>query len=114
MGKTILVIDDAAAIRQVVELTLEDEGYKVIEACDGQDALNKLEGNEVNLIICDVNMPVMDGITFLKTIKTDDTYTEYKFTPIIMLTTEAGEDMKAKGKELGAKAWLAPWDSRKN
>ena len=106
MGKTILVIDDAAAIRQVVELTLDDEGYNVIEACDGQDALNKLEGNEINLIICDVNMPVMDGITFLKKIKTDDKYAEYKFAPIIMLTTEAGEDMKAKGKELGAKAWL--------
>ena len=106
MGKTILVIDDAAAIRQVVELTLDDEGYNVIEACDGQDALNKLEGNEINLIICDVNMPVMDGITFLKTIKTDDKYAEYKFAPIIMLTTEAGEDMKTKGKELGAKAWL--------
>ena len=106
MGKTILVIDDAAAIRQVVELTLDDEGSNVIEACDGQDALNKLEGNEINLIICDVNMPVMDGITFLKIIKTDDKYAEYKFAPIIMLTTEAGEDMKAKGKELGAKAWL--------
>ncbi len=106
MAKTVLVIDDATAIRQVVELALKDAGYDVIQACDGKDALSKLDGTKIDLIICDVNMPNMNGIEFLEAVKNDDVYSSYKYTSIIMLTTEAGEDMKAKGKELGAKAWL--------
>lgn len=103
MAKTILVVDDSASIRQVAGMTLKGAGYEVIEACDGQDALSKLSGQRVHLIISDVNMPVMDGITFLKQVKAKP---EYKFTPVIMLTTESAESKKAEGQAAGAKAWM--------
>jgi two-component system chemotaxis response regulator CheY len=107
MGKTILVVDDTEAIRMSVGFTLQEEGYEIVEAKNGQEALEKLKGaNKFDLILCDVNMPVMDGIEFLRKLKTDESYTSFKFTPIIMLTTESGEDKKNEGKELGAKAWI--------
>lgn len=106
MAKKIMVIDDASSIRQVVSHVLKTEGYETEEATDGENALSKLDGREIDLFVCDVNMPNMDGIEFLKNIKNNEKYSSYKFTPIIMLTTEAGEDMKAQGKEAGAKAWL--------
>lgn len=106
MNKTILVVDDADAIRMSVGFTLQEEGYDIVEAVDGQDALNKLSENQIDLILCDVNMPVMDGISFLRNIKTNESYSSFKYTPIIMLTTEAGENMKEEGKSLGAKAWI--------
>jgi len=103
MAKTIMIIDDSATLRQVVAVTLKKAGYDVIEASDGKDALNKLTGQKVNLIICDVNMPNMDGITFLKEIKNKP---NYKFTPVIMLTTESQEAKKQEGRAAGAKAWV--------
>ncbi len=103
MAKTIMIIDDSTSLRQVVSIALGEAGYDVLEACDGQDALSKLKGQKVHLMICDVNMPNMDGITFLKTVRT---LPEYKFTPIIMLTTEAGEDKKKEGQAAGARAWV--------
>lgn len=106
MSKTVMIIDDSASIRQVVALTLRDSNYNVIEAVDGQDALNKLSGDKIHLIICDVNMPNMDGITFVKNIKGDPKYSNYKFTPIIMLTTESEEAKKMEGQAAGAKAWI--------
>ncbi|MBF0464063.1 MAG: response regulator [Nitrospirae bacterium] len=102
MGKTIMLIDDSATLREVLGTTLKKTGYTVIEAKDGKDALSKLTG-KIHLMICDVNMPNMDGIEFLKEIKKNATY---KFTPIIMLTTESQETKKQEGKEAGAKAWL--------
>ncbi|PXF31878.1 chemotaxis protein CheY [Pokkaliibacter plantistimulans] len=103
MAKTILIVDDSASIRQVVGMTLKNAGYDVIEGVDGKDALRKLDGRKVHLIISDVNMPVMDGITFLKNVKQ---LPAYKFTPVIMLTTEAGDAKKAEGQAAGAKAWV--------
>ncbi len=103
MGKVIMIIDDSPSIRQVVSMTVQKAGYEVIEAEDGQDALNKLENQKVNLIICDVNMPNMDGITFLKTLKN---LPNHKFTPVIMLTTESQQSLKMEGKNAGAKAWM--------
>ncbi len=103
MAKTILIIDDSVSLRQVVGITLASAGYDVAEACDGQDALAKLNGQKVHLMICDVNMPHMDGIAFLKAIRA---HPAYKFTPVIMLTTEAGEDKKKEGQAAGAKAWV--------
>ncbi len=103
MSKNILVVDDSASVRQVVGIALRGAGYQVIEACDGQDALNKLTGQKVHLIISDVNMPNMDGITFLKHVKQLPTY---KFTPVIMLTTESQEAKKKEGQLAGAKAWV--------
>ena len=103
MSKTVLIVDDSASLRQVVNIALASAGYEVIEACDGVDALTKLDGRKIHLIISDVNMPNMDGITLVKEIKQKP---DYKFTPIIMLTTESQDDMKAKGQAAGARAWV--------
>lgn len=103
MAKTIMVIDDSASLRQVVGIALKGAGYDVLEACDGRDALSKLTGQKIHLMICDVNMPNMDGLTFVAEAKKNPAY---KFTPIIMLTTEAGEDKKMAGQAAGAKAWV--------
>ena len=103
MAKTIMIVDDSASLRQVVSIALKGAGYDVIEACDGKDALGKLNGQKVHLIISDVNMPNMDGITLVKEIKQ---LPNYKFTPIIMLTTESQEGKKQEGQLAGAKAWV--------
>ncbi|MHB1231340.1 MAG: response regulator [Burkholderiales bacterium] len=103
MAKTIMVVDDSASLRQVVSIALKGAGYDVLEACDGKDALSKLNGAKINLIISDVNMPNMDGITFVKEAKK---LPNYKFTPVIMLTTESQESKKAEGQAAGAKAWV--------
>jgi two-component system chemotaxis response regulator CheY len=103
MAKTILIVDDSASVRQVVSIALKGAGYDVQEACDGQDALSKLNGQKVHLIISDVNMPNMDGIALVKAVKQ---LPNYKFTPIIMLTTESQESKKQEGQAAGAKAWV--------
>lgn len=103
MAKTILIVDDSISLRQVVSITLKGAGYDVIEGCDGRDALAKLKGQKIHLIISDVNMPNMDGITFVAEAKK---LPAYKFTPVIMLTTEAGEAKKMAGQAAGAKAWM--------
>ncbi|MAR00642.1 MAG: two-component system response regulator [Oceanospirillaceae bacterium] len=102
MSKTIMIVDDSASLRQVVSIALKGAGYETIEACDGKDALNKLTG-KIHLIISDVNMPNMDGITFVKEVKK---LPNYKFTPVIMLTTESQANKKAEGQAAGAKAWV--------
>ncbi len=103
MAKTILIVDDSISLRQVVSIALSNAGYEVIEACDGKDALAKLTGQKIHLMISDVNMPNMDGITFLKAVRENP---NYKFTPVIMLTTEAGEEKKKEGQAAGARAWV--------
>lgn len=103
MAKTILIVDDSRSLREVVAIALKGAGYDVIEAGDGKEGLAKLDGQKIHLIISDVNMPVMDGIAMVKEIKNNATY---KFTPIIMLTTEAGADLKQAGKDAGVKAWV--------
>ncbi|SFU68333.1 two-component system, chemotaxis family, response regulator CheY [Pseudoduganella namucuonensis] len=103
MGKTIMVVDDSASLRQVVGIALKGAGYEVVEAADGQIALGKLGGQRVNLIVCDVNMPNMDGITFVRELKM---LPSHKFTPVIMLTTETQEAKKREGQAAGAKAWV--------
>jgi two-component system chemotaxis response regulator CheY len=103
MSKTIMIVDDSASLRQVVAIALKGAGYTVLEGCDGKDAIAKLTGQKVNLIISDVNMPNMDGITMVKQLKQ---MPAYKFTPIVMLTTESQESKKKEGQEAGAKAWM--------
>ncbi len=103
MAKTVLIVDDSSSFRQVVGIALKSAGYSVLEACDGKDALSKLDGRKINLIVSDVNMPIMDGITFVKAAKQ---LPAYKFTPVIMLTTEAGEAKKNEGKAAGVRAWV--------
>ena len=103
MAKSILIVDDSASVRQVVSISLRNAGYEVTEGCDGKDALSKLKGQKVHLIISDVNMPNMDGISFVKAVKQ---MAAYKFTPIVLLTTESQESKKKEGQEAGAKAWI--------
>ena len=103
MKKKILIVDDSASLRQVVRITLTGAGYEVIDACDGRDALTKLDGTRINLVISDVNMPNMDGITFVTEMKK---LPAYRFTPVIMLTTESQDDKKRAGQAAGAKAWV--------
>jgi two-component system chemotaxis response regulator CheY len=103
MAKTILIVDDSASVRQVVSIALKGAGYEVITGVDGKDALTKLDGQRIHLIISDVNMPNMDGITFVSEAKK---LPAYKFTPIIMLTTESQEEKKRQAQAAGAKAWV--------
>ncbi|WP_106804042.1 response regulator [Pseudomonas sp. S5D5] len=103
MAKTILIVDDSQSMRQLVKMTLTGAGHQVLEACDGRDALTKLTGQKINLIISDVNMPNLDGIGLVKAVKARN---EYRFTPIIMLTTESEQSKKAEGQAAGARAWI--------
>lgn len=103
MAKKILLVDDSSSVRTVAGIALRGAGYEVLEAGNGQEALGKLNGDKIHLIISDVNMPVMDGISFVKELKR---HPSYRFTPVIMLTTESGEDKKELGRAAGAKAWI--------
>jgi two-component system, chemotaxis family, chemotaxis protein CheY len=103
MAKTIMIVDDSTSLRQVVGIVLRGAGYDVLEGSDGKDALGKLIGQKVHLIISDVNMPNMDGISFVKALKQ---MPNYKFTPVIMLTTESKEEKKREGQAAGVKAWV--------
>jgi len=100
---TILAVDDSASMRQMVTFTLKGAGYQVVEAADGQEALNKAKSQQFDLIITDVNMPIMDGITFIKNLRQE---ANYKFTPMLMLTTESAADKKSAGKAAGATGWI--------
>ncbi len=104
MAKTILIVDDSSSLRTVVKMALQRAGYEVHEAGDGQEALTKLEQlAKVHLIVSDVNMPNMDGITFVKHVKL---HPRHKFTPVVMLTTEGQDAKKEQGRAAGAKAWI--------
>lgn len=98
-----MIVDDSASLRQVVGIALRGAGYDALEARDGQDALAKLTGQKVHLIVSDVNMPNMDGISFVKAVKT---LPAYRFTPIVILTTESQAEKKAQAQAAGAKAWV--------
>jgi len=103
MSKTVMIVDDSGSFRVVVKLALQKAGYETVEAVDGKDAVTKLDGRKLNLIVCDVNMPNMDGLSFLRHLKSTGSY---KFTPVIMLTTESQETKKAEGRAAGARAWI--------
>lgn len=103
MSKTIITVDDSASIRQMVNFTLQEAGYTVIEAGDGKDALEKVKASAVDLVITDLNMPNMDGIELIKSLRSSP---NYKFVPIIMLTTESQETKKKEGKDAGATGWI--------
>jgi len=99
----ILAVDDSASMRQMVSFTLKGAGHNVTEASDGQEALSLAESNKYDLVLSDVNMPNMDGITLTKQLRA---LSNFKFTPILMLTTEAGLDKKQDGKAAGATGWI--------
>ena len=103
MAKKVLIVDDSASMRNVISMTLQSAGYDVLEAHDGQNGLTRLDGQKLNLIITDINMPVMDGLTFVKEVKKQ---AAYKFTPIIVLTTETDPAKRDVARAAGAKAWV--------
>lgn len=100
---TILAVDDSVSIRQMVAFTLKQAGYDVIEATDGEQALSLARGKKADLVITDINMPKMDGITLIKNLRA---LPDYKFTPILTLTTETAADKKQEGKAAGATGWI--------
>jgi len=111
MAKKILIVDDSIMVRQMVTFTLKEAGFDVVEAEHGQDALNKLGSHTVDLIVTDLNMPIMDGITFIGSARE---LAGSKYVPILMLTTESQPEMKQKGKAAGATGWLVkPFDPPK-
>ena len=111
MPKTILTADDSASVRQMVGFTLREAGYDVVEAVDGLDALDKLNGSTVNMLITDLNMPNLDGIELIRQMRAQP---QFKFMPIIMLTTESQDSKKQEGRAAGATGWIVkPFNSDK-
>lgn len=102
-GQVILAVDDSASMRQMVRYTLESAGYTVVQAADGVEALELAQTRGADLVLTDVNMPRMDGLTLVRELRALDTY---KFTPMLVLTTESGQDIKKRGKEAGATGWI--------
>lgn len=111
MPKNALVVDDSATMRQMVAVTLRQAGFDVKEAADGKQALETLETTTFQLVVTDLNMPVMDGVEFIREARKNATH---KFTPILMLTTESQETRRQEGKAAGATGWLVkPFDPDK-
>ena len=106
--QSILTVDDSASMRQMVTFTLKSAGYHVVEAVDGQDALEKSNSRDFDLVLTDQNMPRMDGITLTRNLRNNP---KFKTTPILILTTESSDQMKQAGRSAGATGWLVkPFD----
>lgn len=104
MGKTILVVDDSAAIRELFVAALTEGGHRVVEAVDGFDALAKLEEQPVNMLISDLHMPNLDGIGLVRAVRA---HPRYRFAPILVLTSDQSSTKKSEGLAVGATAWIA-------
>lgn len=103
MSKTILIVDDSESIREVVNFTLEMAGHNVVKAINGKDALLQLNDNNIDMIITDLHMPEMDGISFIKAVRQNEVY---KAVPILFLTTDSQQDKKNEAKLAGATGWI--------
>jgi two-component system chemotaxis response regulator CheY len=103
MSKMILTVDDSAAMRQMVLFTLKSAGYDVPQACDGVEALEMAQTSTVDLVLTDVHMPRMDGITLVRELRA---LLNYKFVPTLILTTESSQERKMDGKRAGATGWI--------
>lgn len=111
MGRHILIVDDSPSVRQMVEITLKTANYQVTAASDGQQALDFCKGQQFDFVLTDQNMPRMDGLTLIKSLRE---LSAYKATPIVVLTTEASDAMKVQGKAAGATGWMVkPFDPAK-
>ncbi len=109
--KKIMIVDDSRTVRESLKFFLKEGGYSVMEGADGKEALAALENTPVDLVITDVNMPNMDGLTLIGELRKSSVH---KFTPILVLTTESQQSIMEKGKELGATGWIVkPFDSDK-
>lgn len=108
MPKTVLTVDDSMSIRETVRMTLESAGYRVLTADDGSKGLAAAQQQRADLVITDLNMPVMDGITLITHLRA---LPNYRFTPILMLTTESQDEKKIAGRRAGATGWIVkPFD----
>ena len=108
MAKTILAVDDSGSLRQMLVFTLKAAGYQVVEAVDGRDGLDKAREKHFDLVLTDQNMPNMDGLTLIRSLRALPSYARV---PILMLTTESSDEMKSKGRAAGATGWLVkPFD----
>ena len=103
MAKVIMTVDDSTSIRQMLNVTLNQAGYEVVEAADGQEAADKLAGLHMDMLLTDLNMPNKNGLELIEWVRS---MPKFKFTPIIMLTTESDAEMKQKAKAAGATAWV--------
>lgn len=108
MAKTILAVDDSGSLRQMLVFTLKAAGYQVVEAVDGRDGLEKARQTHFDLVLTDQNMPNMDGLTLIRSLRALPSYARV---PVLMLTTESSDEMKSKGRAAGATGWLVkPFD----
>ena len=103
MAKTVLVVDDSASMRQLVAFTIKEAGHDVLVAENGRDALGKIGGAKIDMVITDLNMPEMDGIELIRKLRG---LPAFKFSPIVMLTTESQESKRQEGKQAGASGWI--------
>jgi two-component system chemotaxis response regulator CheY len=103
MSRRILTVDDSKTMRDMVAFTLRGAGFEVLEADDGAKALDLLDGTTVDLVITDINMPNMDGVQLTRTLRQRPAF---RSTPILILTTEDGDDRKAEGRAAGATGWI--------
>lgn len=109
--KRALIIDDSRSMRQMLGFTLREAGFEFVEAENGQDALDKLRGQKFGVIITDLNMPVIDGINFIRKARTT---IEARFLPILILTTESQQEKKLEAKTAGATGWIVkPFEPQK-
>jgi two-component system, chemotaxis family, chemotaxis protein CheY len=104
MAQTVLVIDDSTSIRLLERVALERAGYTVVEAVDGEDAIDKLDGRSLSAIVCDIAMPRMDGLSFLRYLRM---HPRYKSTPLMLLTTESRPQVREAARTQGAQAFLS-------
>lgn len=103
MKKKVMTVDDSRTMRDMVTFTLKSAGYEVVEAADGQQAMTAIAANKVDLVITDLNMPVMDGLTLIRKLRA---IPAHRTLPILMLTTEADDKKKAEGRAAGATGWI--------
>ena len=100
---TVLVIDDSPSVRTIARAALERAGYSVLEACDGSDAMERLDGRSISVIVCDLTMPRLDGLGFLRYLRN---HPRYRFTPLVVLSTETRDDMRTQARTAGAQAFI--------
>lgn len=103
MAKRILTVDDSSTVRHALGLTLRDAGYEVIEAENGEEALQLFETEKIDMMVTDLNMPKLNGLGLIEKVRK---LPGFRFLPIIMLTTESKQSVKAEGKRVGASGWL--------
>lgn len=111
MNKTILVVDDSQSLRNLVKLVLENEGFKILLAENGKEALKMMASEEIQLLVTDLHMPVMDGMELVKNVRQSK---EYQYLPVLILTTETNSQIKIRAKNIGATGWITkPFDNEK-